>query len=98
MAKAQPSEEIVDEIKKYATEPYSDWYAGIARRARKRLFTAHRVSENGGRWIFRKAHTNANARVAESALHAAGFQGGPGGGKPKTRKVYAYKITSTTVE
>ena len=98
------SEQIVAEIMAHVSAPYDEWYAGIARRARTRLFDAHRVDEAQGSWIFLTAASNADARAAAVALHGVGFRGGPGDGepelttKPKTRKVYAYRITGSTVE
>ena len=86
------------DITAYATAPYSEWYAGIAGDAKERMFGDHNVDEQAGLWIFRTTTSEANARLAENALLAAGFQGGPGGGGDDTHRVYAYKITPTTVE
>ena len=95
---AKTPDEIVAEITHHATVPYSGWYAGIAKKAKKRMFNDHNVDEQSGSWISCTAESNADARSAEDALHAAGFQGGPRGGTFRTKKVYAYKITSSTIE
>jgi len=90
--------QIVKEIKAYAAEPYSGWYAGIAANPREALFTRHGVREQGGSWIYRLATSETVARSAEKTLHAAGFKGGGSGGDEKTKSVYAYKITGSTSE
>ena len=76
----------------------SGWYVGIAADARARLFDDHKVNEKGGTWIYREAENHTIAREIESAYHDAGCKGGPGGGDSSTRTVYAYVITSYTVE
>ena len=95
------AKEIVDDIKAYANRVgggYSTWYAGIAAKPRERLFIEHNVSEKDGSWIHCPADSNATARAAETTLHEAGFDGGPGGGDSDTNSVYAYKKTTKTVE
>jgi len=75
------------------------WYVGITNNLRQRLFDQHRVQERGGEgyWLWRKADSEAIARAVEKAYIEAGRRGGTGGGtNPKI--VYAYQITSTTVE
>jgi hypothetical protein len=76
----------------------SGWYVGIARDPRDRMFNAHNVPEKNHWWIIRNADTHLIAREVESAYHDAGCMGGPGGGDEATRSVYAYVITSATVE
>jgi hypothetical protein len=99
MATAQ---QIIADIDAYMKEfPKSqnkDWYVGIAADARERLFTGHGVAEKGGAggWIYRKADSHTIARAVEKAYHAAGCDGGPGGGDENTDKVYAYLKTSAT--
>jgi len=95
------AKEIVDAIKAHADKEgggYSTWYAGIAAKPRDRLFTDHGVSEQNAWWIHREADSNSTARAAETTLHEAGFDGGPGGGDSSTKSVYAYKKTAKTVE
>ncbi len=85
-------------MKKYPGKANSAWYVGIAADPRARLFTDHKVDEKSGIWVFATADTNAIARQVETAYHNAGCKGGPGGGDASTKAVYAYVITSTTVE
>lgn len=93
------AQEIVDAITEHVgNDKYSNWYAGIAADPEDRLFGYHEVDRKNGKWIYDSATSNASARSAEDALHRAGFKGGPGGGDSKTKGVYAYKITSATVE
>lgn len=76
--------------------PYG-WYVGIATDVRQRLFGDHRVEEQSF-WIYRQAGSESEARATEKELLSArNFKGAPGGGY-NPRYVYAYKITSTTVE
>ena len=92
---------IFNEIRSYVSRHpglYSDWYAGIAADARKRLFTDHAVKESGDLWIFQLCGSSNEAREIENALFSLGMKGGPGGGDNSTKFVYAYKIGMHTVE
>ncbi len=92
-------QQVVLDILKYANlAPNSRWYVGIATNPRERLFNQHNVSEANGRWIYRNAGTEQNARDTEAyLLRNYSFKGGPGGGT-WPRSVYAYEITSSTIE
>ena len=93
------AQKVVDEIVAHiGSGPYSSWYAGIAKDPSDALFNRHCVDKERGGWIYRTADSNAAARVAEKALHQAGFDGGPGGGDTNTKAVYAYKKTAKTSE
>lgn len=76
----------------------SDWYVGTAANPRQRLFGEHCVKEQGGAWIFRKAHTSDIARSVERAYLDAGCDGGPSGGDEDSVYVYAYQKTGTTIQ
>jgi hypothetical protein len=76
----------------------SDWYVGIAAGARDRLFNDHKVSEQQGSWIYRGCDSTDAARAVEEHFLNLGCRGGPGGGDDDTTFVYAYRITSYTVE
>ena len=96
---AQKAREIVQEIVKYVgDDDHGDWYAGIAKRPRKRLFDEHSVKKKKGKWIHRTAKSDKSARKAEEALHRQGFKGNSGGGDRKTTSVYAYKVTPSTIQ
>jgi hypothetical protein len=90
-----------DEIKAHMDQcggDYRNWYVGIACDPRTRLFSQHRVCEQTGAWIYRNAGTETAARAIEKALLALGCKGGPCGGDGNTCCVYAYRITSASVE
>ncbi|MBR1916139.1 MAG: hypothetical protein IJ830_06875 [Alphaproteobacteria bacterium] len=73
-----------------------NWYVGIATHPRERLFKDHCVDEQHGRWIYRDAITETDARdTEEHLLKIFKFRGDVGGGNYPTY-VYAYKITSYT--
>ena len=94
------NDQIITEInaymQKFTGRANSDWYVGIAAAPRDRLFIDHCVDEKNGVWIFRQAASDSCAREVESAYHAAGFDGGPGGGDRTTVFVYAYLKTRST--
>jgi hypothetical protein len=92
---------IFTEIKSYVAKNggrYSEWYAGIAANAKKRLFSDHAVRESSDAWIFWPCGSSGVARDIENALFNLGMKGGPGGGDYSTDFVYAYKIAGHTVE
>ncbi|WP_303924974.1 hypothetical protein [Draconibacterium sediminis] len=92
------TQEIINHINGCTGKYYSDYYAGISRNPKDRLFNEHHVDENNGCWIFRKAINIAHARAAEKELLAKGMKGGDGGGDGTSIYVYAYLVTATTVE
>jgi len=97
MTLQQIAAEIDDHIRKCGGG-YAGWYVGIASVPRDRLFADHSVSEKNGAWIFRDAGFRQGASAIEDHFLKLGCQGGPGGGDQGTRFVYAYRVTSYTVE
>jgi hypothetical protein len=94
-------QQVLEEIKAHIAQrggAYSSWYAGIASDAKDRLFNDHAVKENGDFWIFRTCDSSVDARSVEDALFRLGAKGGPGGGDSTTKAVYAYKISTHTIE
>ena len=80
-------------------KPWSSWYVGIASDPGARLFTDHKVSTQNGAWIYRDAGSEDGARKIEKyLLDTYSAKGDTGGGDSTTTWVYAYYITSTTVE
>ena len=75
--------------------PYSRWYVGITGDVQSRLFGDHNV-QNG--YIYRTFPNDRIAREIEQNFHELGCQGSHGGGDWDTKIVYAYLITSDTVE
>jgi hypothetical protein len=88
-------EKIKDHVKNINK---SNVYVGIASDLKQRLFEDHNVDEKNGHYIGLNAETSAKAREIEKALLAEGFKGGPGGGDYSTKYVYAYRITTSTVQ
>lgn len=85
-----------DIVNHVGNDRVSAWYVGIATDPETRLFQDHNVDKKYGRWIYRQAKSEADARDTEQyLLKHYSFQGGPGGGD-KPRFVYAYKITAAT--
>ena len=71
---------------------YPAWYVGIASDARDRLFSDHKVKEEGDSWIFRQASFSAVAReIQDYFVNTLGTGGGAGRGVVFTDMVYAYK-------
>jgi hypothetical protein len=92
---------ILTEIKAYVAKNggrCSEWYAGIASDARRRLFIDHAVREIGDAWIFWPCGSSTAARNIEKILFNLGMKGGPGGGDYSTDFVYAYRIAGHTIE
>jgi len=76
---------------------YSEWYVGITSDIDKRLFSEHNAKNT--RWIWDEATSASAAReIEEHFINILGTKGASGGGDEKSKFVYAYKITSTTIE
>ena len=75
-----------------------NWYVGITSDINERLFGSHNVPRKDHWYIFRRANSDTDARNIESAYHRAGCKGSGGGGEHTTVYVYAYVITTQTVE
>ncbi len=97
---AYSKEQIIADVKDYIQkkgDEYRAWYCGISNDPRSRLFSDHNVTEEGGRWIFRKASSDEVAREVESHfVNVCGTDGGRGGGDYTSTCVYAYKKTPST--
>ena len=92
---AKSKQEIIDDIKSHMQErggKYSDWYVGISKDARDRLFNGHGVKEKKDVWIYSKASSSQTAREIEDYfVNTLGTDGGAGGGDETSDMVYAYK-------
>lgn len=91
-------QEIIEYIKGCSGKNLSDYYAGISKDARDRLFNDHSVDEQSGCWIYRKAINIDSARETEKELLKKGMKGGDGGGDESSVYVYCYQITNQTNE
>ena len=95
------TEEIVIDFVSYISQwgsDYNDWYVGITKDIKERLFNFHNVKKESDAWIYRTASSSEIAREIESFFLDLGADGGSGGGDDDTDIVYAYKITDDTVE
>ena len=94
-------EEIIEKITQQINRsglPYSSWYVGIASEPKERLFTEHKVSEDGT-WAHVNAGSNEAAKSVQKYLvENLQTEGGSGSDDAAMTHVYAYAITSTTVE
>lgn len=88
----------LDYISQSNAQSFREFYVGIAKNAKERLFTQHQVSEEDGCWIWHLANSEDEARTAEKFLLGKGMKGGSGGGDKDTKYVYCYRITTKTVE
>jgi hypothetical protein len=78
---------------------FADWYVGVARNPRERLFNHHGVNEAAGDWAFEEAETaKAARRIATSFHDGAGCDGELGVPDPEALSVYIYLKTSDTRE
>lgn len=97
---AKTKQQIIDDIKAHIRKgggAYKDWYVGISKDARSRLFDGHNVREKGDWWIYRAASSSKIAREIEAYfVNTLGTDGGTGGGGADARQVYAYKKASHT--
>ena len=98
---AQNSKDIIAEINAHMQKSgiaNSSWYVGITSDVDGRLFGSHQVPRKDHWYIYRRAINADEARVIEAACHRAGCKGSGGGGDDAAVYVYAYVITSNTVE
>jgi len=94
MEKNQIIQEIQACIKQSGGTP-KEWYVGIARDVRSRLFSDHKVIECGGYWIYRSADSNSDARAINNFfLNQFGTDGDSGAWDIFSTVVYAYRKTS----
>lgn len=93
-------EQIKTEIKTYiakGTGDLSDWYVGVSKDPRDRLFNGHGVPEEGYGWIYRQAFSSGAARnVEDYFINVLGADGDVGGGDEDADCVYAYKKNAHT--
>jgi len=76
---------------------YPNWYVGVSKEPRERLFNGHSVEEKRDAWIYREATNSIVARRVEKYFcDIVGTDGGSGGGDEDACYVYAYKKNSHT--
>lgn len=90
----ETKEELVSQFNDYMRQVggrRSDWYVGISKDAKDRLFNGHGVKEVGDNWICGQASSSSDARDVEKFFLDLGLDGGDGGGDGTADEVYAYK-------
>jgi hypothetical protein len=98
ISKQQIHDDVLAHIKKEGGN-FNTWYVGITADVNQRLFTEHNVPRKNAWFIYREAFSADDAReVEKSMIEKYGTKGGPGGGDNNSKYVYAYKITSSTIE
>ncbi len=98
MEKEKIKQEFEQHLSKCGIKNWDEVYVGISKDPRTRLFNGHCVDEEKDIWIFRKASSSTAARELEQELLGLGASGGPGGGDEDSVYVYAYKMTSKTID
>jgi len=97
---AKSEEDIKSDVKDYIRKcggSYPNWYVGISKDAKHRLFDEHGVDEQDDRWIYSRAYSSQAARNVESYfVNELGTDGGTGGGDEDADYVYAYKKSAHT--
>jgi hypothetical protein len=92
--------ELIGKIKNHIADrggSYSEWYVGIAKDPKQRLFKDHNVNEDTDKWIHVGASSSTVARnVEDYFVSKLGTDGGSGGGDSSTIHVYAYRKNSHT--
>ncbi len=92
---AKTKQEIINEIlghMRLCGGNYRDWYVGISKDPRDRLFNGHCANRPIDSWIYRAASSSLAAREVEDYfVNRLGTDGGPGGGDHNSAFVYAYK-------
>lgn len=98
---AQSKQQIIKDIQSYIAKSgggIKKWYVGIATDPKERLFDDHSVDKKKDHWIYRTASSSNVAREIEEHFLDKGADGGTGGGSKATKSVYAYRISSRTIE
>ena len=85
-------------LQKSGKRYYSEFYIGVSKNARKRMFEEHHVDEEHSWWIYRTAASSEIARQVEKYYIDLGMRGGTGGGDDTATMVYCYVVTPTTTE
>jgi hypothetical protein len=97
---AYTEEQIKTDIKAYMVKhggSHGDWYVGVSKDPRGRVFNEHGVLEKGNWWIYRQAYSSSTARnIEDYFVNTLGTDGGVGGGDKDADYVYAYKKSANT--
>ena len=96
---AESKQQIIAEIDAHIDDcggSYSDWYAGVTKDPKQRVFEDHGVVKGKDPYIWRTASSSDVAREVEQHFLDLGCDGGGGGGDEDADVVYAYKKSSRT--
>lgn len=96
---SKTKEQIVEDIQGHKDDrggAYKDWYVGISKDAKDRLFNGHKVKGKVDAWIWHTAISSDVAREVEDHFQDLGMDGDKGGGSDASNQVYAYKKKAHT--
>ena len=99
MANQKSKQQIIDELQAHITEQggeYSDWYCGITKDIKSRVYSYHKVLEKNHWYMTRGCKTNTIAREIEEHFLDLECEGDTGGGDEESTIVYIYLMTSET--
>ena len=92
--------EIVTDIKFYIAQQdgrYPDWYVGVSKDAKGKMFNGHKVDEKKDLWIYRQAVTSDVAReVEDHFMNMLGTDGSTGPSHDTADMVYVFKKNEHT--
>lgn len=92
-------EEIINSILQHIVSEggsINDWYVGLSTNARIQLFETHKVNEQNGWWIYRRADSISDAKDILSQLTQKGVRHNNLFDQKDGEVVYAYKITASS--
>ena len=98
----QTYNEIIDRFNKHLGRSgkryYSEFYIGVSKNARKRLFEEHHVDMDSSWWIYVTAESACVAKKVEKHFLDLGMRGSNVDEDETSNMVYCYVVTPTTTE
>jgi hypothetical protein len=92
--------QIVSQIRTHVKKrggTYTEWFVGVCKDVRKRLFNGHGVQKKGGHWIYLHAESSRSARHVRSYfIKKLGTTGDKSVGDTAGDFVYAYRKSEHT--
>lgn len=90
-------EDILEHIENCTRRNISSYYVGTSEDPKKSLFDYHNISETEDCWVYRKAQSLNDAKIAEQELIEMGMDGIAGKGGSKALYVYCFEITQNAI-
>ena len=94
--------EIIDRFNKHLGRSgkryYSEFYIGVSKNARKKLFEEHHVDMDSSWWIYVTAESACVAKMVEKHFLDLGMRGSNIDEDEASNMVYCYVVTPTTTE